>query len=321
MRARTSRTKITWCALVALGATVGACADQSPTEVAAPSPTSTAAFSTSANTVARVIVYPLSYTLRLGQVKQMVVIPKNSSGTTLSTSGRRVTWASSNPAVASVNSTGVVTARAGGLARIVATVDGVRGTSDITVNAPLPVASLTVTPASKSIVVNEYVQLTATPKDASGRPVSGYTITWTSSNPAVARVYSNGLVKALARGSATIRASAGGKTGSAAITVTRTSTSTPPPDSGSDVASVIVYPLTYTLNVGQAKQMIAIPRDSRGQTLSTSGRTVIWRSSNTAVATVSSTGLVIGRASGTTTITVSVDGTRGSSTIMVTTPY
>src|SRR5205823_672819 len=58
---------------------------------------------------------------------------------------------------------------------------------------PMPVASVGVSPAVASILVGMTLQLTATPQDLSGAPLSGRTVTWTSSAPAVATVNSSGL--------------------------------------------------------------------------------------------------------------------------------
>jgi hypothetical protein len=61
---------------------------------------------------------------------------------------------------------------------------------------------------------------------------SATAFTWTSSNTAVATVSSSGLVTGVAGGSATISASAGGKTGTSSITVPG---SPPPPPPGSEM--------------------------------------------------------------------------------------
>jgi parallel beta-helix repeat protein len=73
---------------------------------------------------------------------------------------------------------------------------------------------------SSTLPVQQTAQATATVRDASGNALSGSTIAWSSSNSAVASVSTSGLVKAVAAGSATIVATSGGKTGSAALTVT-----------------------------------------------------------------------------------------------------
>src|SRR5439155_1217748 len=73
---------------------------------------------------------------------------------------------------------------------------------------PAPVASVTVTPASATVQGGQTVQLTATLKDANGNLLSGRSVTWSSSNTAVATVDNSGLVSGVAAGSATITATA-----------------------------------------------------------------------------------------------------------------
>lgn len=77
--------------------------------------------------------------------------------------------------------------------------------------APSGPASIDLTPSGNIRLLNvgETVQLTASPKDAKGNPVSA-TVTWTSTATSVATVSGTGLVTATGFGTATIRASAGG---------------------------------------------------------------------------------------------------------------
>jgi uncharacterized protein YjdB len=93
-------------------------------------------------------------------------------------------------------------------------------TASITVSCPVPVASVTVSPPSASVQVGRTVQLTATPKDASGTPLTGRVVTWASDDSAVARVSATGLVTGRAAGAATVTATSEGTTGTSAITVT-----------------------------------------------------------------------------------------------------
>jgi len=83
-----------------------------------------------------------------------------------------------------------------------------------------PVASVTVAPTSASVHVGDTLRLSATPWDSSGNILAGRRIAWTSDSTAVATVTSSGLVRAVAAGSSTIRATSEGKTGTAAVTVT-----------------------------------------------------------------------------------------------------
>ena len=72
-----------------------------------------------------------------GSAHQLTAIATMSDGTTADVTGS-VAWATSDPAIASVSSSGLVTALAPGAARITATIGSVVGTFDITVVAQTP---------------------------------------------------------------------------------------------------------------------------------------------------------------------------------------
>src|SRR5436309_8160385 len=235
----------------------------------------TAAVTVTPATVASVTVTPTPATVPVGQTVQLTATPKDANGNVLT--GRVVTWASNNTAVATVGSTGLVSGVAQGQATITATSETKSGTAAITV-IQVPVASVTVTPATPTVFLGQTVQLTATPKDANGNVLTGRVVTWASNNTAVATVGSTGLVSGVAQGQATITATSETKSGTAAITVIQV-----------PVASVTVTPATPTVFLGQTVQLTATPKDANGNVLS--GRVVTWASDNTAVATVSSTGL------------------------------
>jgi hypothetical protein len=88
------------------------------------------------------------------------------------------------------------------------------------------VKNVTVSPSSATVAVNGSVQLTATASPAK----AASSFTWSTSNAAVATVSTSGLVTGVAAGAATIRATAGGVSGSSTITVT-----SPPPPSDDPV--------------------------------------------------------------------------------------
>jgi len=172
--------------------------------------------------VATVTLTPASATVNEGQTLQLAATLKDANGNTLV--GRSITWSSSNPSGAGVNGTGLVTGVTAGSATITATSEGHSGSSAITV-VHLPVASVTVTPASTSVSAGSSVQLTATPKDANGNPLVGRTVTWQSSNTSAATVNGGGLVSGVAAGSATITATSEWQSGTSVITVTPPSAS------------------------------------------------------------------------------------------------
>ena len=169
--------------------------------------------------VSSVSVTPGTASLPAGQKLQLSAVPKDSLGNPLT--GRVVTWSSSNTGVAAVDGNGMVSSAVPGAASIIATSEGRNGKSDITVTN-VPVATVAVSPATASLSTGQTVQLTATPKDASGNPLSGRVVTWATSAPAVATVSASGLVTGVGAGTATITATSEGKSGSSAITVTVT---------------------------------------------------------------------------------------------------
>src|SRR5437879_8639241 len=91
---------------------------------------------TEAGSVASVTVSPATIHIEVGQSAQLAATPRDRSGHPLS--GRPVTWATSNTAVATVDGAGLVTAATPGSATITATSQGVSGTAVVTVTAVPP---------------------------------------------------------------------------------------------------------------------------------------------------------------------------------------
>ena len=166
--------------------------------------------------VASVTVSPAAPSVQVGQTIQLTATPQDAIGNALS--GRVVTWATSNAAVATVNPSGLLTGVGTGSAAITATSEGQSGTAIATVSI-VPVASVTVSPATATVQIGQTAQLTATPRDASGNPLAGRVVTWLSSATAVATVNGSGLVTGVAAGAATITATSEAHSGSAAVAV------------------------------------------------------------------------------------------------------
>jgi uncharacterized protein YjdB len=254
--------------------------------------------------VATVSVSPLSASVVVGNTRQLSAITKDSTGTILT--GRTVAWSSDNTA-ATVDASGLVTAVAVGSATITATSEGKSGTSVITVTL-VPVASVTVSPTTASVMVGATQQLAATAKDASGSVLTGRSITWSSSNTTLATVNaSTGLVTGIAAGGpVTITATTEGKSGTGSITVT------PVP-----VATVTVTPSPATVAVGGTQPLTATLKDANNNVLV--GRVVTWSSNAPSVASVNaSNGVVTGVSSGSATVTATSESQSGTSSVTVT---
>src|SRR5205807_3903472 len=132
-------------------------------------------------------------------------------------SGRTVTWTSSDGGVARVNGSGLVTGVAAGTATITATSGGKSGSAAVTVVA-VPVATVSVSPATASVAAGNSVPLSATPKDSAGHPLSGRVVSWTTSDAGVATVSTSGEGNGGSPGSATNTATSERKNCTAAVT-------------------------------------------------------------------------------------------------------
>ena len=158
----------------------------------------------------------LTSPMGVGQTTQASAVLRDASSNVLS--GRAVTWTSSNAAVATLSSSGLVTAAGIGTATVTATSEGMSGSADAAVIL-FPVARVTVVLVASRVGVGQTTAAIATAFDATGHSLSGRTVTWTSSNAAVATVSSAGLVTASGLGTATITATIETVPGSAVLTV------------------------------------------------------------------------------------------------------
>ena len=246
--------------------------------------------------IVSIVALPDSFDVPLTTTRQIGVQLVGPSGVAIT--NRVITWSSSNPGVAVVSSTGVVTAVGLGTA----TVTIRAGTKQTTVRARVvgePVTSVRITPQQSVHIVRlgQTKQLTAECLNAAQQVVTGRTITWNSSNPVVATVSGTGLVSGNAVGTATISATCDG-TVSAGVTAQVTLV---------PVTSVTISPTGLSLTPGTQGQLSVTARDSANNVLSLQGRQVSWSSNNIPVAQVSLQGVVTGSSIGVAQITVTVD--------------
>ncbi len=92
----------------------------------------------------------------------------------------RVSWSSANPAVATVNAAGLVSAVGAGTTNITASVAGVRRQLPVTV-VPGAISSLTLTPNNVEARTGEVLRFAIDAKDGKGKSIAGLTPTWTFS--------------------------------------------------------------------------------------------------------------------------------------------
>jgi len=178
------------------------------------------------------------------------------------------------------------------------------------ITAPLtsaPVASVVVAPSTATVGVGGTAPFTAMPEDDGGNVLKGLAVEWSSDKTSVATVDGNGVVSAVAPGTAHVTATSGGMSGTSNVTV-----------SSVPVASVAVSPTSASLDVGATRGLSATAKDAGGNTLA--GRVFSWASDNPASAAVSRGGLVTGVAAGSANITVTCEGQTASSSFTITTP-
>ncbi|MBP6031842.1 MAG: LamG domain-containing protein, partial [Crocinitomicaceae bacterium] len=194
-------------------------------------------------------------------------------------------WTTSNVAIATVNSSGVVSGASAGTATITYTKTGTGGCANVTATR-----TVTVTAATSAGTLSGTQAICVGSTSTFASTVSGGA--WTTSNASVATVNSSGVVSGAGAGTATITYTVTGTGGCADATATRTVTVTAAPSAGTlsgTQTACVGYTTTFTSTVSGGA----------------------WTTSNTSVATVNSSGVVSGAGSGTATITYTITGTGG----------
>ncbi len=254
--------------------------------------------------VTGVTVNPSAAVLDVQETKQLTaaVVPSDATE-------QGVIFKSSNTNVAVVSDSGLVTAVAKGSAIITITSkenSSISATCNIKVGKPVEVTDVTVQPAAVSLKTGDTKQLSVSvlPTNADDRSVS-----YTSSNTAVAVVSASGLVTAKGPGTAEITVAANDGSGKSAVcTVTVTQ----------PVKSVTVSPASVVVQKGGVSKLTAsvVPANASNQEL-------VYKTSNSAVASVSNDGIITGVGEGWATITVCAkenESIYGTCTVKVGTP-
>ena len=250
-------------------------------------------------TVSTVVVTPTEAELLPGDTVRFSAQAEDANGFAIEDAV--FAWSSSDPAVAVVDSAGLVRAIGRGDATITAAADSVTGSATVTVTRT--VSTVVVTPTEAELLPGDTVRFSAQAEDANGFAIEDAVFAWSSSDPAVAVVDSAGLVRAIGRGDATITAAADSVTGSATVTVTRT------------VSTVVVMPSEATVVAGDSVQLSAEARDRNGGDIADAS--FAWESSDESVATVDTSGLVRAVAEGRVTITATSGTASGSAGLRV----
>ncbi len=269
----------------------------------------TATVTVTAASLTSIAVTPPNPSIAAGTTKQFTATGTFSDQTTQNITAQ-VTWSSATAAAATISSAGLATGVAVGTSTISASLSGKTGSTVLTVTAAT-LTSIAVTPASPSIAAGTTKQFTAigTYSDKTAQDITSL-VTWSSATPSVATVSSQGLATGLAVGTSTIAAALSGQTGSTVLTVTAAA-----------LTSISVTPVNPSIAAGTPKQFTATGTysDKTTQDITTQ---VLWTSGTTSVATISnatgSRGLATGAGVGTSTISATLSGQTGTTTLTVT---
>ncbi|MYB06354.1 MAG: hypothetical protein F4Y24_08375 [Gemmatimonadetes bacterium] len=167
--------------------------------------------------------------------------------------------------------------------------------------------TVTVSPATAELAaLGATVQLSAEVRDQNGQVMAGATAIWASDNAPVATVDGSGLVTSVGNGTATITATAGAVSGSAAVSVAQR------------VSAVTVSPAADTLVARDTLRLEAEATDANGHAVAEAGFS--WASSDTSVAVVDDAGRVTGVAPGEAEVTATAAEVTGRADLMVVAP-
>lgn len=223
----------------------------------------------------------------LGDSAQLTATVKDGAGAVLGDAA--VAWASTDPAVATVNASGWIFVVANGTARVVASAGEAADTAAVVV-AQVG-AELEANPRSMTFdSLGATAAATAVVRDANGHGLEGAEIAWSSTDPGVATVNPGGVVEAVSAGSAGVIATAGALADTIAVTVDVGAELPPEPDETPVPYAIQITPGWLELAEGDTWQLTAVVVDEDGDPIE--GVAVTWSSDDAAIASVDGTGLV-----------------------------
>lgn len=257
-------------------------------------------------TLTSLLVSPAPATVPLGSTTKLALKGVYSDGSTKAYSGT-VTWSSSAPNIALVDTIGAVTGKTMGNAKVTATSGSMTASCDVTISAA-ELTKIDIGPSTTSTPANTIQQYIAygTYSDGTVRDVTTQ-ITWTSSDDTLAKVVSPGIVNALKVGTATLTgtmtpANLGKVSSTATLNIT-----------GDRIAYMAVIPYQPVIGTGMYQRFLALGQFGTDYT-NHKLVSVAWsESSGGTVATLDpATGLVQALAAGRTKITATFDGVSDS---------
>ena len=256
-------------------------------------------------TLTSISISPATANISMGATQQFTATAKYNDGSTANVSST-VTWSVNSSSIATINATGLATGKASGSVNVTASLSGMSGSATLQVQASTKtVTAISVAPKTASVNVGAQQSFTATATYSDGSSGAISSVTWSSSAPSIATVTAGGIATGVSAGSTTITAASGAVTGTATLTV-----------NSNVVTALSVTPASVNLSVGGTVQLAATATYQNGPPGNVSS-SATWSSTNSSVATVDSSGLVIAVGQGDATVSASFEGFNGSSSIEV----
>jgi hypothetical protein len=260
-----------------------------------------------AKTLKSLVISPATAVVALGGSKQFVVTGVFSDFSQQDMTNK-VTWNSTQSAVAAVSSTGMALSKQAGTTSVTAVSGAITGSAVLTVSSAALV-SIAVTPANATVPKGETQQFVATGtySDGTTQDLTASAV-WTSSASSIATASSVGAAAAQATGTATITATSGSISGTASLTV-----------SPAVLLSIAVTPSNPTVPKGNTQQLAATGTFSDGSTQNLTG-SVVWAVAPGGIAAVSGTGMATAQSIGSATVTAGSGSIVGADVVTVSAP-
>ena len=250
----------------------------------------------------RIVVSPESvYLTSIGEMIQLTASVRDADE--MEIPGVGLTLTSEDPAVASVDGQGVVTAHMNGETRIIVSWEELEASVSVVVSQVVDRIVV-----SQQFVhlpsIGDMVELVTTVYDAFNVEIQDAELMWTSEDPVVASVDEQGVVTAHMEGETSITVTSGALSASIRITV------------GQQTSRIVVSPDSVDMtSVGDTIQLIATAFDMGDREVP--GAELTWTSEDPTVATVNNQGVVTAQMNGQTLVTVTWKDVSASVTVTV----
>jgi hypothetical protein len=265
---------------------------------------SSAALTVSKAVIVSIAVDPSSSSIALGATTQLKATGTYSDLSTQDVTNV-VTWASSEPSIATISTVGVAVSKSTGNASITATSGSAKASCELTV-IPAALVSISVSQDNSTIALGTTAQFRAQGvyTDGSTHDLTS-SVSWSSSPQGVVAIDSAGLATGLKIGTAAVNAKSANIGGAGMLTV-----------SAAQLSSIVVTSGKATMPLGATQQMIAqgVYTDGSTHDLTSS---VSWSSSPQGVVSINSAGLATGLKIGTASVNAKSANIVGAGTLTV----